>query len=130
MAMYDPEPLVRMLEQLRVERNESYREASLNAGLDHEAMRRYCIHKKRPQMQSLIALADHFGVNPNQLLELAGYLPLAIFERAEIDPESVPSDVKELMDDLARIADPALRKQVIEAVRVLIGGYLESLEPT
>ncbi|HHE72636.1 MAG TPA: XRE family transcriptional regulator [Chloroflexi bacterium] len=128
--MYDPEPLVRMLEQLRVERNESYREASLNAGLDHEAMRRYCIHKKRPQMQSLIALADHFGVNPNQLLELAGYSPLAIFERAEVDPESVPSDVKELMDDLARIADPALRKQVIEAVRVLIGGYLESLEPT
>jgi len=130
MARYDPEPLVRMLEQLRTERNESYRDASLKAGLDHGSLRRYCVSKKRPQRQALIVLADHFGVNPNQLLELAGYAPLALFQRAEVDPASVPSDVKELMDDLARIADPVLRKRIIEAVRVLIGGYLERTKST
>jgi len=76
MVRYDLEPLVRLLEHLRAERNESYREASLNAGLDLEAVRRYCVQRQRPQMQALIVLADHFGVNPNDLLEVAGYRPL------------------------------------------------------
>ena len=123
-SVYDPEPLVRLLEQLRAERNESYREASLNAGLDQETMRRYCVRRQRPQMQALIILADHYGVNPNDLLRAAGYRPLALFERAQVNPESIPSDVKELVDDLSRIADPVLRRRVIEAVRVLAGGYL------
>ena len=123
-SVYDPEPLVRLLEQLRAERNESYREASLNAGLDQETMRRYCVRRQRPQMQALIILADHYGVNPNELLRAAGYRPLALFERAQVNPESIPSDVKELVDDLSRIADPVLRRRVIEAVRVLAGGYL------
>jgi hypothetical protein len=124
MVAYDPEPLVRMLEHLRAERNESYRAASLNAGLDPETMRRYCVRKQRPQMQALIILADHYRVNPNDLLQAAGYRPLELFERVEVDPESVPSDVKELMDDLSRIADPVLRRRVVEAIRLLIAGHL------
>ena len=125
MVRYDPEPLVRMLEHLRAERNESYREAGLNAGLDPEAVRRYCVRKQRPQMQALIVLADHYGVNPNELLQVAGYRPLELFERAQVDPESVPSDVKELMEDLSRIADPVLRRRIVQAIRVLVGGYLD-----
>ena len=124
MVVYNPQPLVEMLEYLRAERNESYRAASLNAGLDAETMRRYCVLKQRPQMQALIVLADHYEVNPNDLLQAAGYRPLKLFERALVDPESVPSDVKELMDDLSRIADPVLRRRVVESIRLLIAGYL------
>mgnify|MGYP000411212499 CR=1 FL=1 len=124
MVTYDPEPLVRMLEHLRAERNESYREASLNAGLDTETMRRYCVRKQRPQMQALIVLADHYGVNPNELLQAAGYAPLKLFERAAVDPESMPLDVKELLNDLSQIADPVLRRRVIDAIRLLVAGYL------
>lgn len=72
-ASYDPEPLVSLLERLRAERNESYREASLNAGLDSETMRRYCVRHQRPEMQALIILAEHYEVNPNELLAAAGY---------------------------------------------------------
>ena len=125
MVRYDPEPVVRLLEHLRAERNESYREASLKAGLDVEAMRRYCVQRKRPQMQALIVLADHFGLNPNELLEAAGYRPLELFKRVKVDPDSIPSDVKELVEDLSQIADPVLRRRIVEAVRLLIGGYLD-----
>ena len=130
MVRYDPEPLVRMLEHLRHERNESYREASLRAGLDQEAVRRYCVRKQRPQMQALIVLADHYGVNPNDLLQAAGYRPLLLFERVEVDPDSLSSDVKELVDDLSRIADPVLRRQIVQAVRVLVSGYLGQADPS
>ena len=126
MVRYDPEPVVRLLEHLRAERNESYREASLKAGLDVEAVRRYCVQRKRPQMQALIVLADHFGVNPNELLEAAGYRPLELFQRVEVDPDSIPSDVKELVEELSRIADPVLRRRIVEAIRLLISGYLDS----
>ncbi len=126
---YDPAPLVALLERLRAERNESYREASLNAGLDVETMRRYCVRRQRPQMQALILLADHYGVNPNELLQAAGYRPLKLFERVEVDPESVSSDVKELIDDLSRLADAVLRRRVIAAVRLLVAGYLPADPP-
>jgi len=130
MVRYDPEPLVRMLEHLRHERNESYREASLRAGLDQEAVRRYCVRKQRPQMQALIVLADHYGVNPNELLQAAGYRPLLLFKRVEVDPDSLSSDVKELVDDLSQIADPVLRRRIVKAVRVLVSGYLGQADPS
>jgi transcriptional regulator with XRE-family HTH domain len=76
MPDYDPIRLGQVLDELRQGRNESYREASLNAGLDHGALRRYICDGRRPQRQALIALADHFGVNPNELLPLAGYPPM------------------------------------------------------
>jgi hypothetical protein len=130
MVRYDPEPLVRMLEHLRHERNESYREASLRAGLDQEAVRRYCVRRQRPQMQALIVLADHYGVNPNDLLQAAGYRPLLLFERVEVDPDSLSLDVKELVDDLSQIADPVLRRRIVKAVRVLVNGYLGQADPS
>ncbi len=70
---YDRTGLIQALEELLAERNESMREASLGAGLDHGAIRRYVRYGRRPTRDSLLLLADHFEVNPNDLLELAGY---------------------------------------------------------
>jgi len=123
-ADYDPQRLAEFLEALLKERNESYREASLRAGLDHGAIRRYIRRGQRPARTSLLALADHFGVNPNDLLVLAGYLPMEIFERLALDPQTMPSDILPLVEDLRCIADPVLRRRLVEAVRVLLTGYL------
>jgi hypothetical protein len=75
---YDPKPFIARLEQLLAERNETRREAALRAGLDHQTIRRY-INGQRPDRQSLLVLADHFEVNPNEFLQLAGYPPMKIF---------------------------------------------------
>ena len=128
MPDYDPARLAQVLDELRQARNESYREAALNAGLDHGALRRYIVEGRRPQRQALIALADHFGVNPNELLPLAGYPPMDLFQQAAVDPDSLPDDLGDLVADLQRIADRSQRRKLVEAVRVLIAGYLPDTE--
>ncbi len=50
---------------------------------------------------------------------------MAIFERASVDPASLPADVQPLLDDLQRIADPVLRRRLVDALRLLLAGYLE-----
>jgi hypothetical protein len=124
MPDYDSTHLAQVLDDLRQARNESYREASLNAGLDHGALRRYIVDSRRPQRQALIALADHFGINPNELLPLAGYPPMTLFQQAAVDPDSLPSDLGDLVADLQRIPDRSQRRKLVEAVRVLLAGYL------
>jgi len=121
---YDPQPLAEFFKGLLAERNESYREASLRAGLDQQALGRYIRNGQRPARTSALALADHFGVNPNVVLELAGYPPMEIFEQVAVDPESMPSDLRPLVEDLQQIADPMLRRRLVEALRVLLAGYL------
>jgi len=121
---YDPGPLAAYLEQLLAERNESYREASLRAGLDHQAVRRYTRRGQRPARTSVMALADHFGVNPNVVLELAGYPPMEIFAQVEVDPTQMPADLRPLVEDLQQIADPVLRRQLVAALRLLLAGYV------
>lgn len=124
MPDYDPARLAQVLEELRQARNESYREAALRAGLDHGALRRYVVDGRRPQRQALIALADHFGVNPNELLPLAGYPPMKLFQQAAVDPDSLPSELGDLIADLQRIPDRSQRRKLVEALRVLLAGYL------
>ena len=123
--VYDPQPLTKFLEALRQERNESYREVSLRSGLDHQALRRYVRNGQRPSRTSAMALADHLGVNPNEILVLAGYPPMQIFEQAQVDPHSMPSDIRPLVEDLQRIPNPMLRRKLVEALRLLLAGYLE-----
>ena len=128
MPDYDPVCLAQVLDELRQSRNESYREASLNAGLDHGALRRYICDGRRPQRQALIALADHFSINPNELLPLAGYPPMKLFEREAVDPDSLTSDIGGLVEDLQRIPDRIRRRKLVEAVRVVLAGYLTEVE--
>ena len=128
MPDYDPVCLAQVLDEQRQSRNESYREASLNAVLHHGALRRYNCDGRRPQRQALIALADHFSINPNELLPLAGYPPMQLFERVAVDPDSLPSDIGGLVEDLQRIPDRAQRRKLVEAVRVLLAGYLAEVE--
>ena len=122
---YDPKQLVPVLEELLEKKNESYREASLKAGLDHGSMRRYLRDGKRPSMNALFLLANHFDVNPNTLLVLADYPPMRMFEREPADLDKLTPDVRRLAEDLERIGDPTLRWRLAAALRLLIAGYLD-----
>ncbi len=121
---YNPAPLAEFLAVLLTERNESYRQASLEAGLDHQAVRRYAVNGQRPSRTSVLALADHFGINPNRMLELAEYPPMEIFTQVAVDPASLPVEIRPLVEDLQHIPDPILRHRLVSALRVLLAGYL------
>jgi transcriptional regulator with XRE-family HTH domain len=117
---YDRAALADYLEELRQARNESYREASLAAGLDHGALLRYTKKRSRPTRESCITLADHFGVNPNEILTRAGYDPLQIFDRSLVDPDALAPEVEELAAFLNNLSPPARRREVCNAVRELV----------
>jgi transcriptional regulator with XRE-family HTH domain len=117
---YDRAGLADYLDQLRQAHNESFREASLAAGLDHGAMLRYVKKRSRPTRESCITLADHFGVNPNEILTRAGYDPLHFFDRSLVDPSELAPEVAELALYLNRLSPLARRREVCQAVRALV----------
>ena len=74
-------------------------------------------------MHACILLADHFGVNPNELLQLANYPPLKVFDVRTANAERLPPEAVDVAMDLARIPDPGMRKAVAEAMRALLKQY-------
>ncbi|MBN1887652.1 MAG: helix-turn-helix transcriptional regulator [Thermoflexales bacterium] len=123
---YDPEPFNRRINELLEQHNESYREASLRAGLDHQAVRRYVVEIRRPDRESCIILADHFGINPNELLQLAGYKPLKLFDVETVSAESLPTEAVDVALAIAKIPDPGTRKTVAQAVLMLLEKFFET----
>jgi hypothetical protein len=122
--VYDPEPFVSRLEGLLEGHNESYREASLEAGLDHQAVRRI-LAGQRPHMHVCILLADHFGINPNEFLEMANWPKLKVFEVRTVKGENLSPEAVEVAVQIDRIANPGSRRAVAEAIKTLIAKFFE-----
>ena len=123
---YDGGQLARRLQQLLQSKNESYREAALRAGLDHQALGRILREKMRPMVQTCILLADHFEINPNELLELAGHPRLKIFDIQMVSADKLPVEAVAVAKDIARITNANTRLTVSEAIRTLLKKYFES----
>ncbi len=119
---YDPEPLINRIKELLEKKNESYREASLRAGLDHQAIRRI-FAGKQPQMHVCILLADHFGINPNEFLQMAGWPTLKVLDVKSVNMQSIPPEATAVAMAIAKIPEPGVRKEVTEAILTLLKKY-------
>lgn len=114
-----PEAFLQLLAELQTNQSLSPRALALKAGLDEDAIYRIQAGH-RPTIVSCILLANVFRHNPNELLELAGWPRLEIFNL----PTGLPEDVAELADDLARIQPEAMRHEVVQAIRTLLRQYI------
>lgn len=121
---YDPKPLVDLINELMKKNNESYRETSLRSGLDHQAVRRI-LAGNRPQIHSCILLANHFDLNPNELLQMAGWPTLKAFDIDTESAENLPPEAVSVAKEIARIPNPGTRKTVADAILVLVKKYFE-----
>ena len=121
-ATFDPEPLIARIKELLKKHNESYREASLRTGLDHQAIRRI-LSGQKPQMHVCILLADHFGVNPNEILQLAGWPTLKAFDVSVVDMVNLPPEATEVALAVAKISEPGVRREVADAILTLTKKY-------
>ena len=121
---YDAEQIIKRLRELLEKHNESYREASLRAGLDHQGVRRV-LEGQRPSMHICILLADHFGINPNEFLTMAGWPALKVFDIRSVDSENLPPEVVSVALTLAKISNPGTRKEVTKAILTLVTRYIE-----
>jgi transcriptional regulator with XRE-family HTH domain len=120
---YDPNPLQELLKELLEESNESYREASSAAGLHPTTVSNY-MRGTRPMRDACIALADHFGINPNKMLEAAGYEPLYFFDKRDIDLSKVGPEGKQILEKLERITDQKTRQRLFKVIDTMLDGYL------
>lgn len=118
---YDREAFAGYLWALMEARNETAREVSLKAGLDHGAFLRFTRKMQRPTRESCIVLAEHFEVNPNEILVRAGYEPLHFFDRSLVDPSAWPPEVEEVATALARLGPASYRREVCRSLRGLLG---------
>ena len=119
---YAPEPFVARIDQLMGEKNISMRYTGIESGLDHQAIRRIK-SGRRPDMMYCILLANFFEINPNELLQLAGWPTLKAFDIERASAENLPPEAVDVALDIARIPDPRTRKKVADAVRVLLMEY-------
>lgn len=121
-ATFESEPLISRIKDLLKKHNESYREASLRSGLDHQAIRRI-LSGQKPQMHICILLADHFGVNPNEILRLAGWPTLKAFDVSIVDAVNLPPEATEVALAVAKISEPGVRREVTDAILILMKKY-------
>ena len=116
--------MIARVRELLVKHNESYREAALDSGLDHQAVRRI-LAWKRPNMITCILLADHYQVNPNEFLQLGSWPTLKTFDIQTASAENLPPEAVAVAKGIARIPNPGMRKAVAEAVLTLVSKYFE-----
>jgi len=121
---YDPNPLKARVEQLLKKHGESFRQAGLRAGLDHQTIRRIRAGQ-RPSLSSVIMLADHWEVNPNELLVLADWPAMKVFDTRRPDQMELPPETIEVARALARIDNPGMRREVVQALLTLIEKYFK-----
>ena len=119
---FNQKPFVARIEQLMKESNISMRRSGIQAGLDHQTIRRIK-DGDRPDMTYCILLADYFEINPNELLQLADWPTLAAFDIKRASAENLPPEAVDVALDIAKIPDPGTRKEVARAVRVLLKKY-------
>ena len=112
------------LDELLRQHKDSFREASLKSGLDHQAIRRIRAGY-RPQMHVCILLADHFEINPNELLQLADWPTLKAFDIHTESAENLPPEAVSVAKEIARIPNPGTRKTVADAILTLVKKYFE-----
>lgn len=124
-APYDPEPVVERLTQLLQKHNLSYRQASLKASLHHQSVRRIIVSGKRPNMIECILLANYFDINPNELLQEAQWPTLKAFELQDRYTQDLPPEAIEVAVDLSKLEDDATRKQVSDAIRMLLAKFFD-----
>lgn len=119
---FNPKPLVDRIDQLMEQRNISMRQSGMEAGLDHQSIRRIK-DGDRPDMTYCILLADYFDVNPNEFLQLADWPTLKAFDIKRASAQNLPTEAVDVALDIAKIPDPGTRKEVAKAVRVLLKKY-------
>jgi len=122
--LYDHDRLSARIQELLKKANESMRQASMRSGLDHQAVRRIII-KQRPNITTCILLARHFDINPNEILELAGWPAMEAFSLTNPDLQNLPPEAASVALDIARIKNPGTRKQVAEAIHTLLAKYFD-----
>ncbi len=125
--VYVSEPFVNRVKELLKEKNLTYREAALDAGLDHQGIRRI-LAGQQPSLANCILLANYFGVNPNEFLQLAGWPTLKVFEVEIIKGEHLPQEAVDVALALSKIPNASSRKQISIAIMGLIAAYFPIAE--
>ncbi len=121
---YDRQKLLDRLHELLLQHNESRREASLAAGLDHQGLNRI-YYGMRPGITACILLANHWEINPNELITLAGWPALEVFKIKTARADKLPLEAVEVALAIAKIANPGTRKKVSEAIKTLLTQYFQ-----
>ena len=120
-GQYDPDRFRAFLADLIRQTDETYEAASLAAGLDGGAVARF-MQGTQPNHVACVQLAEHFGVNPNEMLQAAGYGPISFFTEGPVDESCMNLEIEEIMERIGRIKDPLRRRWVIRHILAILDG--------
>ena len=109
---YDPDRFRAFLADLVRQTDETCEAASLAAGLDRGAVARF-MQGARPNRIACVQLAEHFGVNPNEMLQAAGYEPLSFFAEGPVDEAWMNREIEGIIERIRQIKNPFRRRRVI-----------------
>jgi len=108
---YEAEPLIARIRELLEKTHHTSRAAALGATLDHQAINRI-LAGQRPNMIACILLADYFGLNPNENLQLAAWPKLEVFDIRVDNAANQSIEAVEVAMDIAKISNPVLQMKM------------------
>ncbi len=121
---WSPKQLITRFDEMSKHNKESFREALLEPCLGHQAVRSIRV-VNRTQMHVCILLADHSGVNPNKLLQLAGWPTLNAFDIHTESAENLSPETVNIAKEIARILNSGIIKNAEESILTLVNKYSE-----
>ena len=78
----------------------------------------------RPTMRDCILLADYFDVNPNEMLNFAGWPALKVFSVQTENAEHLPPEAVNAALKISRIKKQLVRQKAAELISTLAEQYL------
>lgn len=94
----------------------------MRAGLDHAAIRRIKAGQ-RPAVHTCVYLANHFGINPNEILGIAQWPELDIFSIETKSAENLPPEAVEVALRISQLENQGTRRKVADAILTLLEQY-------
>jgi hypothetical protein len=70
-------------------------------------------------------MANHFGVDPNEFITLAGWPELEVFKVKTVSADRLPPEAVEVAMSLAKITDAGLRRQLADAINLLLSKHFD-----
>ncbi|MCX6065020.1 MAG: hypothetical protein NT121_04600, partial [Chloroflexi bacterium] len=74
---------------------------------------------------SCVLMANHFGIDPNEFITLAGWPEIEVFKVKMVSADGLPPEAVEVALDIAKIADAGLRRQVADALKLLLSKHFD-----
>ena len=70
-------------------------------------------------------MVNRFGMDPSEFITLAGWPEIDVFKVKTVSADRLPPEALEVALDIAKIPDSGVRRQVADAIKLLLSQHFD-----